>query len=74
MNNLFVNDHQKKAFLVSFDLKEKMIPNNQNNLIYCNVNYGPTFGGGHDLMISNRCHENNGSYANFPHAYNSEKT
>ncbi|GES85076.1 BTB/POZ domain-containing protein [Rhizophagus clarus] len=33
--------------------------------IYCHQNYGPTFGGGHDLHIS---YNNNGSYSN-PHSY-----
>ncbi|KAK8797595.1 hypothetical protein WA158_005941 [Blastocystis sp. Blastoise] len=30
--------------------------------IYCNSSYGPTFGGGHDIYISNDCHSNTNSY------------
>ncbi|KAK8799460.1 hypothetical protein WA158_006009 [Blastocystis sp. Blastoise] len=32
--------------------------------IYCNPSYGPTFGGGHDIYISNDCHSNTNSYCN----------
>jgi hypothetical protein len=35
-----------------------------------NYNYGPTFGGGHDIQISDKCNENNSSYTNFPSSYN----
>ena len=73
VNNTYVVDGGKRSFLLSFDLKDKMVPINGNNLIFCNGNYGPAFGGGHDLMICDRCHENNGSYANFPYSYNTEK-
>jgi hypothetical protein len=34
-------------------------------------NYGPTFGGGHDLHISDNCNSNNDSYTNFPCSYHS---
>ena len=34
------------------------------------ASYGPTFGGGHDIYLSDKCNENNGSYTNFPHSYN----
>ena len=29
--------------------------------IYCHSNYGPTFGGGHDFLISDNCDKNNES-------------
>jgi len=31
--------------------------------------YGPTFGGGHDIHVSNNSNSNNSSYTNFPHDY-----
>jgi len=34
---------------------------------------GPTFGGGHDLMISNKSNENIDSYANIHHTYVNNK-
>ena len=62
----------KNAFLLSFDLKEKMVPKDQNNLIYCDGSNGPAFGGGSDFFISDACHNNRSSYANFPYTYNKE--
>ncbi|KAK8810776.1 hypothetical protein WA158_007351 [Blastocystis sp. Blastoise] len=32
--------------------------------IYCDSSYGPTFGGGFDIYISNDCHSNTNSYCN----------
>ena len=37
--------------------------------IYCRSTYGPTFGGGHDLRISDNCHLNTNSYSNLGHTY-----
>ena len=49
-----------------------MVPKDQNALIYCHGSHGPIFGGGHDLYISDACHNNRNSYANFPVTYNKE--
>jgi hypothetical protein len=37
--------------------------------IYCNPSYGPSFGSGHDLHISNNANGNQGSYSNFGRSY-----
>ena len=37
--------------------------------IYCNSSYGPTFGSGHDLHISNTPNSNNNNYVNLNSAY-----
>eukprot|EP01080_Neovahlkampfia_damariscottae_P008326 gene8326-150_t len=37
--------------------------------IYSKNNYGPTFGGGHDLYISNNCNTNSQSYSNLGHSF-----
>ena len=63
--------------MLSFDLKEKLIPIFQNNLIYCDASYGPTFGkkGNFfepDLLLYDKCHANRDSLADFPHQYNKE--
>ena len=34
-----------------------------------NTSYGPTFGGGHDLYLSNQCHLNTKSYSNLGFTY-----
>ena len=39
------------------------------NAIYGNTSYGPTFGGGHDLYLSNQCHLNTNSFTNVGHTY-----
>jgi hypothetical protein len=41
---------------------------NQGNAIYCNNSYGPTFGGNHDLVISNNPQSSNCS-VNIGHTY-----
>jgi hypothetical protein len=38
--------------------------------VYTHVNYGPTFGAGHDLYVSNDSDANKSSSFNFPHSYN----
>ena len=59
--------------MLSFDLKEKLFPINQNNFIYCHASYGPTFGAGHDLYLSDACHNNRNSSAKFPSQYNKRR-
>ena len=71
--NNYVHGTNKKCFLLSLDMREKMVPNEQSYLIYCHPNYGPTFGKySHDLFIADNCNNNRNSHANFPHCYNRE--
>ena len=42
--------------------------NNQNG-IYCNNGYGPTFGGSHDLYIANGANANSNSYSVLGNSY-----
>ena len=44
-----------------------MIEGNKANAIYCGSKYGPAFGGGGDLRISDNF--GMGSYSNFGHTY-----
>ena len=37
--------------------------------IYGNSDRGPSFGGGHDIFISNNAGSNTGSYTNLGHSY-----
>jgi hypothetical protein len=37
--------------------------------IYCNSYYGPTWGGGYDLYVSNNCNQNASSYSNLGFTY-----
>jgi hypothetical protein len=34
------------------------------------ASYGPTFGGGHDIYIADKCNANSSSYSNFPTNFN----
>ena len=47
-----------------------MVAVSESKLIYCHQSYGPTFGGGHDIRISDKCNSNSDSYAYFPHTFN----
>ena len=58
--NYVVDDN---AFLLSFDEKEKYPVSQPKYAIYNDPSYGPTFGGQHDLYVSNFCDQNNESYS-----------
>ena len=58
--------------MLQLNRREKYVPQNENNLIYCNNGYGPAFGYGYDLYISDDCNSNNYSHSNFPYTYNFE--
>lgn len=66
VNNTYLDDAGKHAFLLSLDLKQKMVPISGNYLIYRHKSYGPTFGSGSDLCIADECHKNKSSHADFP--------
>lgn len=61
-NNNYAND--SKAFVFSLDNRECYKYNNNGNAIYCHSSYGPTFGGGFDLYLSNGCLNNSSSSTN----------
>ena len=50
------------AFLFSFDTKKKYIVNTPKYAIFCHNQYGPTFGNGYDIHISNYAPQNNSSF------------
>ena len=52
------------AFLFSFDTNKKYPVNTPDYAIYCHHQYGPTFGGGHDIHIANYGPQNNSNYIN----------
>ena len=64
------------SFIYSLRNKENLPPfkaplKDQNDVhaIYGGSSNGPTFGGGHDLHISNNAASNTGSYTNFGNTY-----
>ncbi len=70
MNGNYTVDQQKKCFLFSVDLKQKMDIVDINKAAYNSKTYGPTFGGGHDLYLSDACNANKNSRSTFPYSYN----
>lgn len=61
------------AFLFSLDTKIKFKNTNSSNIIYGNSSYGPTFGGGHDFYIADKCTTNVQNYCNFPYSYGAQE-
>jgi hypothetical protein len=64
------------SFIFSLRNKENLPPfkaplksNREQYAIYCSTSYGPSFGGGHDLHISNNAASNTNSYTNFGSYY-----
>lgn len=67
----YINDVDRKNFLFSLTLKEKYPITSTAHGLYNNPNYGPTFGGGHDLYISDNSHQaENASYCKIGHSFN----
>ena len=60
-SNNYAND--SNSFLFSLDNRE-CYKYNSGYGIYCYTSYGPTFGGGFDLYLSNNCLNNNSSSTN----------
>ena len=59
-----------EAFLFSLDFRKKyQIKKGTECAIYCNREYGPTFGEGFDLCLCDNYMGCNGSYSKFPHSY-----
>ncbi len=46
-----------------------LIQGHEQKAIADRIDYGPVYGGGHDLCIADKCNQNN-SGANFPTSYN----
>ena len=57
------------GFIFSLDNNEIYYKKNNQNNIYCNSSYGPTFGGGHDFCICDNCCSSNNSYDNSGNCY-----
>ena len=60
-----------EAFIFSLDSSQKFVQfKNFDNAVYHHSSYGPTFGNGHDLYISNGCKSNTNSYCQSNYSYN----
>ena len=71
--------YDSKAFLFSLVNKPGWAPvklpqtgivsSRRTQSIYSHLSYGPTFGGGHDIYISNYASSNSNSFSNLGHTY-----
>lgn len=59
-----------KGFILSLDNKEIYYNKNSSYNIYCQSNYGPSFGGGCDFYLCDNCNTSNSNYNNSDHSYN----
>jgi hypothetical protein len=63
--------YDNHSILFSVDKKIKFpIANSYGYAINCTSSYGPTFGSGHDLHISDNSNSNTSSYVSVNNAYN----
>ena len=69
-------NRSSSSFLFSLRNKDGLAPfianikqGNEGTAIYCRSDYGPIFGGGHDLRIRDNPHQVSGSYSYFGHTY-----
>jgi hypothetical protein len=74
LNGGYQADSTKQSFL--FQIKDarnsaprKFPISNPTYAIYCQSSYGPTFGGAHDVYVSDCCDQNGNSYTNLGHSY-----
>ena len=67
--------HCSQSFLFSMVNPFGVVPSkmplvkDQQHGIICGSSYGPTFGGGHDLHVSNNANTDGASYSNLGHTY-----
>ena len=62
--------YKKDANAFIFSLNNNNYAKASNNdAIYCNSSYGPTFGNGHDLYIADKCNENSNNSNNTNNTY-----
>jgi hypothetical protein len=72
--NNYKSDSSQSGFLFNLKNPRNSAPqrfrlSSGSNAIYCNASYGPTFGSGHDIYVSNGCNANTSSYTSFGNAY-----
>ena len=59
----YVAANDNSGFIFSLTKNKKLKLKNKERAINDRFNYGPTFGGGHNLWIYDKCNENNNSRA-----------
>jgi hypothetical protein len=72
--NNFKSDSSQKSFLFTLKNAVNIQPrtfklSNGSNAIYCQSDYGPTFGGGYEIYVADNCNANTSNYTKFGNAY-----
>lgn len=67
-SNGYSADNQKKCFIFSVTLRQKIYLIKPEYAILNNRQYGPLFG--RDIQLSDKCNTNKNSYLGFPFSYN----
>jgi len=67
-NSNYSNSTEGFLFHVSKKTKMEYFANST-NAMYNYSSYGPTWGGGHDLMLCDNCNTTQSSYTNLGHTY-----
>jgi hypothetical protein len=67
--NGYVQSDKTFIFSVSEKTVCKLKGTSNQNAMYCNTSYLPTFGGGFDFYLANGCDSNSSSYSNLNHTY-----
>jgi hypothetical protein len=73
-NSGYKTDNSQKSFLFTIKNPRNSEPRKfafsiPSNAIYCRSDYGPTFGGNHDIHVANDSNSNNSSYTRLGHSY-----
>jgi hypothetical protein len=70
-------DNSRKSFVFSIhnphNIKDRKFSlTNPTYTIYCQSNYGPTFGGGHDIYVADNCNNNTNSCTYLGNSYTND--
>jgi hypothetical protein len=66
----YATDQERLSFIMSVSAQQKMTLTKPDKAIQCVPEWGPVFGSGADLAITDDCDKNRESCVNFPHGYN----
>jgi hypothetical protein len=69
----YTTDRLKESFIFSLTYNNKFNLRRPECAIANHPNYGPTFGGGHDLQICAKANSSHSNYTKFNHSYRNKK-
>lgn len=72
-NGEYIIDNTGESFIFSLTNRDKFLLTDISTAIWNHANYGPTFGGGADLLICNEADQKPLSYADINKSYHNEQ-